>query len=359
MTQKRFTALTALSLFAYGCTRDFEPVDQSPTSEPPAVRSRESQFLRVPDMFLAADGPPTVAARVATFLEPDDEVFGLVVSGKPRAYPIGALCYHHVVNDQIESTPIVVTYCVVCSSGIGFDPVVNGRRLTFGFHGIWQGVALVYDRQTRSVWLHLTGECIEGPLKGTVLKPIPGRHVLWSEWERDHPGTEVMGEEDRFRSHYFTKDSARRGLDFFPSGFLPTIENRSDLLPLSALCYGIKTPSAAKAYPFDVLMNVENGILNDRVGNVPVVIVFDRRTRSAAGHGRSLDGDPVEFERTADGLLRDKRTGSVFDRDGYGISGTLEGRRLPTVFGVQAEWYGWFALYPETSVYGVGAESGS
>jgi hypothetical protein len=321
--------------------------------EPFEVRYQESRFLRVPDMFLATDSPPMVSAHEATFLREDDEVFGVVVSGQARAYPVRALCYHHVINDHIEDTPVVVMYCVICSSGMSFDPVVNDQQLTFGFHGIWQGVAVVYDRQTRSVWLHLTGECIEGPFKGTTLKAIAGRHVLWSEWKRDHPNTQVMGEEQRFKSRYFPTESARRGLDYFPRGFRSTIQTTSELLSPSALCYGIKTPAAAKAYPFDALAHLEDGLLNDRVGDVPVVVVFEKGTRSAVGHGRTLDGKLLEFERTPEGLLRDKKTGSVFDRDGYGVSGPLKGDRLPSVVGVQAEWYGWFASYPDTSVYGV------
>jgi hypothetical protein len=293
-----------------------------------------------------------VSADEATFLQEDDEVFGLVAFGQARAYPVRALCYHHVINDLIKGTPVAVMYCVICSSGMVFDPVVNDRRLTFGFHGIWQGLAVVYDRQTRSLWLHLTGMCIDGPLQGKQLQALPARHVLWSEWKRDHPNTQVMGEEQRFKPRYFPRDSARRGLDYFPHGFAATIQTKSDLLPPSALCYGIKTSTLAKAYPFEALRHLENGILNDRVGDVPVVIAFDKGTGSAVGHGRTVDGKLLEFGRTADGLLRDEKTGSVFDRDGYAISGPLRGRRLPAVVGIQAEWYGWFAGYPQTSVYG-------
>lgn len=390
MKTLRFGLLAALPLLAFGCTQQFEQDERGPTAHvdqertgdaiparssaasagivatendaslaspaPSEGRYCENRFYRAHDKFLATDSPPVVTADEATFLSVDDEVFGLVVSGQARAYPVRPLCYHHAVNDTIKDTTIVVTYCVICSSGIAFDPIVNGRQLTFGFHGIWQGAAVLYDRQTQSKWLHLTGECIEGPLKGTTLKAVPGRHVLWSEWKRDHPDTEVMGEEQRFVSRYTPSEWARRGLDYFPKGFLPTIETTSDVLSASALCYGIKTSAAAKAYPFETLMHVEDGVLNDQVGNVPVVVVVDKATGSAAGHGRTLDGEVLEFERTADGLLRDRKTRSIFNRDGFGVSGMHQGRRLPTVVGLQAEWYGWFAAYPATSVYGVEAD---
>jgi hypothetical protein len=69
-----------------------------------------SQFFMEPDLFKAADEPATVPAAEATFLEDDDEVWGLVVLGKARAYAVTMLSYHHVVNDVIEGIPVAVTY---------------------------------------------------------------------------------------------------------------------------------------------------------------------------------------------------------------------------------------------------------
>ncbi len=115
---------------------------------------------------------------------------------------------------------------MICSSGIGFDPVVAETLLEFGFHGIWQGTAVIYDKGTRSHWLHLTGECISGRHKGKQLKPIPGRHVQWWEWKRDHPDTRVMAQLPGFEKRYFPRANARRGHDYFPPMFPPTIHSK-------------------------------------------------------------------------------------------------------------------------------------
>ena len=240
---------------------------------------------------------------------------------------------------------------MICSSGIGFDPIWNGERLTFGFHGIWQGVAVLYDRKTSSLWLHSTGECIDGPLKGAKLEPISGRHVQWEEWKRDHPGTQVMAPVGELQERYFPEESAKRGNTYFPRGFPPTIQNVDRRLSPSALCYGINAGKAARAYPFEVMATVEGGVINDKIGDRAVVISFDRKSGSAAGHARQLDGETLVFARSEEGLLRDTTSGSIFNLDGLSISGPLKGRQLPRVFGLQAEWYGWFATYPETTIY--------
>ena len=87
---------------------DLTPVDPAPNSH--SVRYAEERFLRSHDQFISADRPALVAAHEVTFLEDDDEVLGFVLDGEARAYDVRALCYHHVVNDFIGTTPIAVTY---------------------------------------------------------------------------------------------------------------------------------------------------------------------------------------------------------------------------------------------------------
>lgn len=87
--------------------------DPEPT--PPAAPATfgglpRSEFLMDPDRFLPALDPAMVPAAEATFLQPNDDVFGVVVAGRARAYPITMLAYHHVVNDVIQGIPVAITY---------------------------------------------------------------------------------------------------------------------------------------------------------------------------------------------------------------------------------------------------------
>lgn len=241
---------------------------------------------------------------------------------------------------------------MICSSGVGFDPLVDGERLLFGFHGIWQGTAVLYDRKHQSQWLHLTGECIEGRFEGRVLTSVPGRHVLWSEWKRDHPTTRVMAPHPRLASQYFTRRDAKRGNDFFPPMFPGTIKDVDQRLPLAELIYGITTADGARAYPIRRLKEHDSApFVMDHVGKTPVLLFFDRSTGSVSGYGRILDGEVREFEVDGE-LVRDTRSLSHFNADGFAVDGLLRGRRLAPIFGVQAEWYGWFAAHPDTSIWG-------
>ncbi|MCC7139108.1 MAG: DUF3179 domain-containing protein [Planctomycetes bacterium] len=107
---------------------DGDPPRRAPTSAAPAVpgaTARDAagrvgpatigphplrEFVVAHDAFLSIDDPRGVPAAQARFLRDDDEVFGVVVAEKARAYAIAMLAYHHVINDVMAGTPVAVTY---------------------------------------------------------------------------------------------------------------------------------------------------------------------------------------------------------------------------------------------------------
>lgn len=54
--------------------------------------------------------PKFVSADEADYLEPDDQVIGVVIDGKARAYPIKILNWHEAVNDTLNGQPLAVTF---------------------------------------------------------------------------------------------------------------------------------------------------------------------------------------------------------------------------------------------------------
>jgi len=60
-------------------------------------------------MFHRIDSPQTIAAAQAK-LEPDDMVVAIRFGAHARAYPVRMMGYHHIVNDRLDSIPVVATY---------------------------------------------------------------------------------------------------------------------------------------------------------------------------------------------------------------------------------------------------------
>jgi len=63
---------------------------------------------------------------------------------------------------------------------VGFDPRIDGKRLTFAEVGLLGGVFRMQDHQTGTIWTHLDGKAIAGPLVGHRLKMVPIPQATWA-----------------------------------------------------------------------------------------------------------------------------------------------------------------------------------
>lgn len=229
--------------------------------------------------------------------------------------------------------------------------MLDGKRLTFGFEGVWQGTAILYDRDTGSIWMHFTGACFAGPRAGRTLKMLAtGTHTTWAAWRRDHPDTDVMAVDPRFVSRYVDRVAAKSGAGFLPIRFDQTITSRDPRLPLSELLLGVRVEREARAYPLARLAATA-GVVEETIALVPVTVWYEARTRTAVAFDARLDGRVRTFERRQAGIF-EHDTGSRFDADGRCVDGPLLGRRLVRLPSLLTEWYGWFAHHPETSIFG-------
>ncbi len=97
-------------VFVGGWGASGPPAPTEPEAEARLGRFPLSQFYLEHDRFLAATDPRVVSAEQADWLRADDEVFGVVLGGQARAYPVPMISYHHVVNDVVRGIPVAVTY---------------------------------------------------------------------------------------------------------------------------------------------------------------------------------------------------------------------------------------------------------
>lgn len=104
---------------------------------------------------------------------------------------------------------------------------LEGKTYTFGVSGkLWRDALLMYDHQTRSLWSHITGEAIQGPLKGKKLKPLASMpQISWKTWQDNYPNTSVlsvlyrgkMQEDiglDSYERYHASKDTGVSGMKY-------------------------------------------------------------------------------------------------------------------------------------------------
>lgn len=200
------------------------------------------------------------------------------------------------------------------------------------------------DKETGTLWSHITGEAMDGDLTGNRLEMLPSVQTNWRQWFQQHPGTKVLRKEaDITGSRYerYFADPDRIGI--FRSRWL------MDRMPGKKRVFGLTVGPHALAVAENKIISGE--ILTVDVGGKPVVVF------------RSLDGGVKGFiaiagdigltftvgEDTA--IMVDEETQSEWDlTTGVCVKGTLEKTTLQEILVRRAYWFAWSSFYPNTLV---------
>ena len=338
---------------------------------PPRIRVEEIQWggVKVGEIP-ALTHPAIVPAAVASFLTPQDPVFGLAVNGDARAYPLRIMDWHELVNDVVGGLPISLAYCPLCGTAIAYLGALDGVIHTFGSSGLlFRSNKLMYDDQTHTLWDQLTGEPVLGPLAAShlVLTPLPVVVTTWAAWTAQHPATRALDLPAGYDRPYAL--GVPYGAYFTAPATMFPVWQRSRLLPAKAQIYAVRMNGVPKAYPLDAL--VRRRVVNDSVEGTPIVLVATRgiitvTTRRPMGSVDRLSAGTLRYE--AGGEVRafrrarydfhaGPRPDVLLDESNQlwrvtedGLRGT-RGERLPRISGSVVYWFAWYSFYPRTQVY--------
>ena len=221
---------------------------------------------------------------------------------------------------------------------------VNGRDLTFGVSGkLVRNSLIMYDRETHSLWSHLTGGAIQGPLRGEQLQVVTATQTTWAAWRRAHPDTRVLphdyaGQIDEYAGYFRNGDAGILGR-----------KRADDRLPAKARVLGIRILDHPKAYSLDAIGRAK--VVNDTFADVPLVVLATAE-QSAAAFRRDPAGETLTFVAGPHGSVLDQETGSTWDPvTGQAVAGPLSGQSLTPVPATDSFWFGWFDFFPGTALY--------
>lgn len=294
----------------------------------------------------ALDKPTVIPAGKAGYLRDDEKVFGVLIGGEARAYPLRMLDWHEMLNDEVGGRPVTLSYCTLCGSGILYDTrTPSGKPYLFGTSGLlYRSNKLMVDRQTLSLWNNLTGEPVVGRLaRSPVRLPIlPLTLTTWKEWRGRHPETTTLALDaslvGRFGFNYQpgAADRQRRGVSF-------PVWNKSDALDPKAEVFALRLGDPPKVYPIETL--VAERLVNDRVADTDVVLIAD----PDSGAVRAFARRDRTFRLGSGGELldQDDRRWRI-DEEALSAEGQTSLERLA---GHQAFWFGWYGFYPGSEVY--------
>ncbi len=301
-------------------------------------------------------------ADAPKWLDPEEPVIAVEINGDAAAFPLNILLRHEIVNTEIGGEPVAVTYCPLCNSSLVFKSTIDGVKHRFGVSGLLRNSDLImWDDKTQSWWQQLTGDAIVGDYVGRRLVQVPAPVVSWETFASEFPDGRVMdrpGSRGSYENTPYTgyDDSSNKN----PFLFRGTVDPRAAAIDrVSAIDIG----SGPVAYHFDFLS--ENPVVNDVIGDTPIVILFDNGTESAFRSNtqrgefatvgssttflRELDGQLLTFS-AVDGVIKDDQTGSTWSRFGKASAGELAGEELLPVLHGDHFWFAWAAFKPDTSL---------
>ena len=170
---------------------------------------------------------------------------------------------------------------MLCQTAIVYDRKVGDKVLSFGHEGVlYRRSFVMYDKQTDSLWVHTTGEAINGAMKGKTLTFLPSVIMKWKRWKALHPDTTVLtGKRGSARMGHFglTDEPEKYGLS-------------------------VGQGKAPKLYPIALL--AAQRAINDAHDGISIVVLWD----AASGTARAYERGTLEFRWKDDRLVDAKGT---------------------------------------------------
>jgi len=224
------------------------------------------------DCIPSIDSPKFENASDANWLTDSDIVFATDYKGTQKAYPQRILNWHEIVNDTISGESVIVTFCPLCGSALGFKRIVNGVVTEFGVSGFLHDNDLVmYDRSEGNLWQQITGAAIVGPAarRDEVLEQIPIITSTWKDWKSEFPNTLVLSRDTGYSRDY---NAYPYGTYEEDDTLLFGVKNLDKSLQIKTVVYGIEINGASKAYPEEILKNKKR--IKDSLGGAGIEINY-------------------------------------------------------------------------------------
>ena len=337
------------------------------------------------DGIPAMTNPLAVDPDQVDYVADGDLVLGVYLNGEAKAYPENLGWWHEIVNDEVGGQFVSVTLCPLTGTGQVFNATDgDGKQIEFGVSGLLINSNLVmYDRRdNETLYPQMIYTGISGAFEGERLELLPVVETTWAMWQRLHPDTKVAqrgtGLErysdrslasydfERYVRYPYQSTDRESGelndyrttndwLIFAPSTItLSSFEDFDQRYAIKDVVLGVCFDDVTKAYPF--LAMPDRAVLNDVVGGLPLVVLFDRDSDTAIPYVRWADdreltfyqvppqGDlPVEF--------MDMETGSRWNMLGRAIDGPLAGAQLEQMPAYNSMWFAWTVYWTDTLVW--------
>ncbi len=212
--------------------------------------------------------------------------------------------------------------------------------------GLYDGLFVMQDEESKTLWNHITGEAMYGPHVGRTLGPV--RNMLQMNVQEaleldpdmriaisDRP---YSGRYDQPNGGFLSDDAKLQGF------FVETLGQEDTRRPRMDMGLGIWTGDTQRYYPMEEI-RARGGAFIDQIGGRNVLVFIERRSATPMAlfvnaRTATVDGNEVQLDSG-----RMVRAGVLYDADGERLE-----RDMPQQ--IFTRWYGYVLTFPEAEVYG-------
>jgi len=352
MYRSRFiTYFFIIALFA--CSSDDETtITPTPSNPTPSNSDWLIPIDQILDGGPGKDGIPSIddpqftKASEITFMNDDWLVTGIVHDGKIKAYPHPILDWHEIVNDEIGSLELAITYCPLTGTGIGWDRNINGQVTTFGVSGLLYNTNLMpYDRLTNSTWSQQRLDCVNGELIGNRINTYSLVETTWKTWKSSFPESEVLN----------TNTGHNRSYGNYPYGdyrsnntrILFPISNEDNRLPNKERVLGVFIGDQQKVYTFQP-NSIGIELLEDQLSITDLIIIRSVEHNFIIAFTK-LPGTEYSVVNNNFPYILENQDGVQYNILGIPDSNGAPVLQLPEQF--IGYWFSWGTFYPDIDIY--------
>jgi len=250
------------------------------------------------------------------------------------------MAYHHIAQGVANGRPWMATFCVVCNTGVTMIPTLDGKEQLFTIAGLYNGLMMMKDLATGTLWNHFTGEAVYGKLTGHQLPVSNLSQMEASQALALDPEIRVA-----ISDRPFVGRRAEPGNPDWevPEYFVGTIGVEDMRRPRMDSGLGIWTAGASRYYP---LQNIRKRgeVFMDDIDGRKVLIYIDPKT--SVPDAIFVDSESARFKgqeiRLDNGFV--VRMGTLLDK-----KGRIQPVDRPRL--VFTRWYGFSLTFPETEIF--------
>lgn len=193
----------------------------------------------------------------STPFDADDWAIAVVINGEAKAYPLGIMNWHEIVNDTLGGENITVSYCPLC------DTIVAFKRgdTTYGVSGkLYQSCLVMYDRADDTLYAQPWAMGIVGPQVNRTLGRVPAVKTRLGTWLEKYPDSQVLSPDTGYSRDY----------QRYPYGSYYTDEK---------LVFPVQNQDQLKRHPKDIvsyIWHADEGTPPDRFSGASEQFVHER-----------------------------------------------------------------------------------